>query len=174
MNTPQQTARDARALLESFLILAQFEREFAMNDPSSSQRFQALYKAIGKMNPPEPPAGSPFGFDVEEEDDGTAPANVAEIGAGGAMPIEWATVEAAVSSAERRAQKLARVRAERELALSRLRVTRLVSGMRRAMVEKDVFESESAVRLMEERLRNGGHTGRLGWMQAQASRGLTA
>jgi hypothetical protein len=159
------------------LVLAQFEREFAMNDQGSSQRFQALYKAIGKMNPPAP-AVPPHGFDVEGEDSGVAaaaaPVKAARPGAGGAASIEWVKVEAVVSSAERRAQRLARVRAERELALSRVRVTKMVSGMRRAMVELDVRESESAVRLMEERLKSGGHTGRLGWMQAQAARDLRA
>ncbi len=145
-----------------------------MHDASHS-RFPALYKAIGKMSGREQAAVSPFGFDVEEEDLVTpaqpfAPAHTTpelrpRPPVAKAVTVAW--VPADIDSAERRVQRLARVRAERELAHERERIEQTVSRIRRAHAESALQDSRSTIVAMENRLKTGGHTGRLGWMEAQ-------
>jgi hypothetical protein len=132
-----------------------------MQESESSQRFKALHKAIGKMgweNVAENPASA------SSEIPRTRPVHA------DSEPVQWVPADAMHESALKRAQRIARLRAERELVFERARMVETVSRLRLGKIERQVRESQSAVVAMEHRLRSGGHTGRLDWMEKQVAR----
>jgi len=155
-----------------------------MQESQSSQRFTALHKAIGKMGreavsentapdiPPEDPrpsielAESPEALAVS----GPNPVARTRPVVTDVEPVQWVPADAMNESALKRAQRLARIRAERELVFERARIVETVGQLRLKKIESQVSESKSAITAMEDRLKGAGHTGRLGWMEAQVAR----
>jgi hypothetical protein len=145
--------------------------EPAIYESKSSQRFRALHKAIGRMgwktiadNPeprksPETPAVAP-----------TSPAAHIPTPITVGEPVQWIPADTMHESALKRAQRLAKIRAERELVFERARMVETVSRLRLRKIEHQVRQSQSAIIAMENRLMSSGHTGRLGWMEAQVAR----
>jgi hypothetical protein len=155
-----------------------------MRESGSSQRFAALHKAIGKMGreavpaanaPDNLPANLSELIQLAESLEAptvaeTNPAARARPVVTDVEPVQWVPADAMHESAVKRAQRLARIRAERELIFERARIVETIGQLRLRKIESQVRESRSAVTAMEDRLKTGGHTGRLGWMEAQVAR----
>jgi hypothetical protein len=141
-----------------------------MQQWEDSPRFRALHKAVGKMGwtapddadaaPHNESAAGVFHACAESLEPASPeafdPALRARPVVSEGMPTTWVLADSMADSAVRRAQRMARLRAERELVYERARMEDTINRMHLTRIESSLRDSRAAVMAMEDRLRTSG------------------